>query len=307
MKVGTLYKGGSVSQYSDNRHVCFNLTTHISKSKYLLCTIVGLIFSFGANAQLDSLPVRLAGRVESVDTSYQVPYVHIVNIRTCMGVISDSLGIFKTSLLKNDTLLFRCLGFSDYVYTLPDSLPSNFYFLSLKLSPKSYELAVIDVLALTRKSQFRYDFTNVEVDLQAIEPVIIMPGVTNPNYRKLRQEKRSVYPTYIGGPLAFAYKMSQKSKSLKKLETLYQEDVKKLVTEKKYNMKLLHSFTGYDGEKLLAFFIYLNFSVDYLYKTNDYDIFIRIRDNMKTFEAHYKEHGLELDFIEADSVNSFKE
>ncbi len=264
--------------------------------------IIGLFFSFGAKAQLDSIPVRLAGRVESVDSANQLPYVHIINKITGMGVISDSVGIFKTSLMKSDTLIFRCLGFTDFTFVLPDSLPSNFYFISVKLSPTSYELEVVDVLALTRKSQFRYDFKNIEVDLHAIEPEIIIPGVTNPNYRRLREAKRPIYPTYIGGPLAFAYKMTQKSKSYKKLAALVAEDEKEIITKQKYNLELLQTFTGYEGNKLMAFFIYLNFSVDYIYKTNDYDIFLLISVSMKSFEEHFKKNGLPMEFIKSDSV-----
>ncbi len=301
--------GIDVFHKSSEMKICesFQLLSRLSKlaiASRSIWVIIGLIFSLGANAQLDTLPVRLAGRIESVDSAYEVPYVHIINKYTGMGVISDSLGIFKTSLLINDTIIFRCLGFTDFIFTLPDSIPSSFFFVNVKLSPHTYKLAVIDVLALTRKSQFRYDFTNVEVDLQALEPAIIIPGVTNPNYKKLREAKRPIYPSYIGGALGFISKMQKKNKSLKKLAALYKEDEKEEITMQKYNLELLQTFTGYDGKKLMAFFIYLEFSVDYIYETNDYDIFLLINVSMSSFEKYYNEHGLQMDFIEVDSIGS---
>lgn len=274
------------------------------KKIFIIKTLVlGLVLGFDANAQIDSIPVCLAGRVASVDSAFSLPYIHVINKHTGLGVISDSLGVFKTKLFKNDTLIFRCLGFSDYEYQLPDSLNSSIYFIQITMSPKSYELNMVDVYSLTQRNQFRYEFKHMPINEEGrLNRDIVIDGVTNPNYKKLREAERPIYPTFIGGATGFLYKMSHKSHSYEKLERNVVDDKLRQQANEKYSMSLLSEFTGYQGDKLLSFYIYLDFKSDYVYKTNAYDIYLLILKSMSSFEDHYKEHGLPLNFLEKDNV-----
>lgn len=269
---------------------------------FLFIQIIGLVFYLDANGQTDSIPVRLAGRVESVDSAFQLPYIHVINKRTGRGTISDSVGVFKIKLLQTDTLLIRCIGFTDYLYTLPDTLSSKICFITLKMLPTSYSLKEIDVYALTRQQQFKYDFIHVKLDDKLGDNELYIPGVSNPNYRKLRNKERPVYPTFVGGPFGFAYRMSAKGQSYERLAELVSEDKMKIEADKKYNMDLLSLFTGYTGNKLLAFYIYLSFTTTYVYNTDEYELYVRISQNMNPFEQHFKDHGLPINFLEGDKT-----
>lgn len=241
----------------------------------------------------------MAGRVESVDSSFQLPYVHIINKRTGQGVITDSVGVFKTNLFRKDTLIFRCLGFNDFLYNLPDTLSTNIFFVTLKMAPTSYQIKVVDIYALTPKRQFRYDFINMHVDeSEWVNQDIYIPGVNNPNYKKLRESERSIYPTYVGGPLAFAYKMTQRSKSYEELARLVAEDKMLEETSDKYSIDILQEVSGLSGDTLLAFYIYLDFSPKYIYDTHIYDLYIKVLESISPFKRHYKIHGLPIKFLE---------
>lgn len=267
--------------------------------KFLFIVLLGLVFYLDANSQIDSLPVRLAGRVESVDSAFQLPYVHVINKRTGMGVITDTVGVFKTTLLASDTLIFRCMGFDDRFYTLPDSLNSNYLFVKLNMGPKSYRIKEVEVLALTPQHQFKYDFINMPIKEQDWpNQDLYIEGVNNPNYRKLREAERPIYPTYVGGPLAWAYKMSSKSKSLEELARLVNEDRMLEAANKKYNMDILGEFTGFTGDTLFAFFTFLGFSAKYIFDTPEYNIYLEILRKIPQFEAHIKSNGLPFQFID---------
>lgn len=206
-------------------------------------------------------------------------------MRNGRGVISDSMGYFKIRLKPRDTLMFECLGFENNYFTLPDTLESNVCFFEVKLSPTSYHLKVIDVLALSRQSQFRQDFINMEPDNSAWEKQLIIPGVTKENYQFIKEEEKFNPRQTFNGPFsALYYKYSKEGKSLQKLATLLEEDEKEEVIQNKFNKSLVKSFTGYTGDTLNTFYRYLDFSIDYLYKTNAYRIFVEVQNKKLIFE-----------------------
>jgi hypothetical protein len=54
-------------------------------------------------AQIDALPVRLAGVVYANDITHSTPFVEVINLRTGRGVLSDSVGFFRITLFETDT------------------------------------------------------------------------------------------------------------------------------------------------------------------------------------------------------------
>lgn len=242
-----------------------------------------------SHAQTDTNIVRLAGVIVSTDTAQKAPFVHVINTRTGKGVISDSLGIFKIRIQRFDTLLFQCLGFEDNYLQLPDTLNTNVCFIEVSLSPTSYQLKVIDILALTRQSQFKYDFTHLKVENKSWEKQIIIPGVTKEDYEFIKKEEELLPHQTFDGPItALYYKFSKEGKSLQKLEELMKEDKKEKAVDKKFNKNKLQQFTDYKNDTLDAFYNYLNFSLNYLHQTTTYAIFLKVSEKKKKFECDLK-------------------
>lgn len=257
------------------------------------------VVNVDANSQIDSIPVKLAGRVESVDSVFQLPYVHVINKRTGMGVITDSVGIFKTRLLRCDTLIFRCLGFDDFIYTLPDTLLLNVFFVTLTMGPKSYRLREVDIFALTPQHQFKYDFINMPIDeSEWPNQDLYIPGVNNPNYRKLRETERQIYPTYYKNSFEFISKRYKRVQSLMALNTLVGQDKMMQASKNKYNMQMLGEFCGYAGDTLFSFYCHLAFTPEYVFNTPEYDLYVEVLKKMPEFEVRIKEDGLPYMFIE---------
>lgn len=239
-------------------------------------------------AQIDSLPVRIAGIIYGNDTSENTPFVHIINYRSGKGTISDSSGFFKTTMLKTDSLLFRCLGYEDKVFKLADTLNSTVLFFEIRLAKTSYYIDVIDILALSRLNQFRYDFIKIPLPENQWAQQLIIPGVTKENYKWIHKDERFIPKQTLGGPISGLYNLfSDREESIRKyLELINNEESDREIDEK-FNMKLLSEFTGYTGDTLIDFNLYLNFSRMYLLTTDAYHIFSRIKNKIPEFKKDY--------------------
>jgi hypothetical protein len=237
----------------------------------------------GAN---DSTLVRLSGIVESADTTDdKLVYVHIVNLRNRTGVISDSLGLFRMNIRHTDTLLFRSLGYQDFLYHLPDTFSTVACFIRVQLSPVSYQLTVVDIIALSRQSQFRYDFIHLKQEPYNRE--LIIPGITKKEREVIDYDQRALVP--IGSPVSLLYSaFNQKQKSLRKLIELKEHDKMSAKIEPKYNKKQIMRFTGYNDSVAYLFMQFLDYPEAYLLNTSEYELYVDISKRMLEFEEIYK-------------------
>ncbi|MDA3890399.1 MAG: hypothetical protein PF517_01915 [Salinivirgaceae bacterium] len=253
-------------------------------------TILSFILFYALNtfAQVDSLPIRLAGVIYSADTTVDNSYVHIINKRTGLGTISDSMGIFKTTLLKSDTLIFRALGYKDKIFALPDTLLSAVLFVEIKLQETSYLLDVIDILALSRMNQFCYDFTNMRLPTNEWENQFIIPGVSRKNYKWIRDDERVIPKQMLPSPISAIYNaFSDREKSIKKCLELINNEAGDKIIEEKFNMKMLSEFTGFTGDTLIDFKLFLNFSRSFLLSNDAYKIFVTVKNKLPEFKRIY--------------------
>jgi len=254
----------------------------------ILIGILLILLSVGVKAQIDSISIRLAGIIYGEDTVQNGSFVHVVNLRTGRGVISDSLGYFKTVLLKADTLLFGCLGYEDKLFVLPDTLSSTVLFVEIRLTEKSYYLDVVDILALSRENQFNYDFKTMPLLDNQWGQQLIIPGVTKDKYVWVhKEEKLYGHKTYTG-PFSLIYNtFSDEAKSLKKYAELLRNEEGDMLIDEKFNMQLLSDYTGFKGDTLIDFNLYLNFSRSYLLNTDGYHILLNVKNKLPAFKAEY--------------------
>lgn len=256
--------------------------------KQIVKIIISLYFLATASlsiAQSDTMQVRLAGVIYMNDSTSNSPFIHVINLRTGAGVISDSLGFFKIKIQKRDSLLFRCIGYDDKVFKLEDSMPLTTVFVKIKMSETTYTLKVIDVYALNRLSQFRYDFLKIPLPDDEIKYQIYIPGISQKKY-KWMLPKPSLIPTANGGSIIslLYYMWSKNGQSMMKYIKLLEEEDGNRKIDEKYNMKLLSEFTGFTGDTLIDFKVYLNYNRQYLLKTNKYDIFLDVQNRLPGFK-----------------------
>jgi len=221
-----------------------------------------------------------------------------------MGTISDSMGIFRIKADRNDTLIFRSLGFSDQHYPLYEFAYAISVFMKVKMFPTIYQLTVVDVFALTPQKQFEYDFIHTPLDDSYLKKQLVIQGVNKLDYRIVQTPDRPIFPTYVGGATGFIYKATKKGKSLQKLSELVTEDLILEENEYKYSFARLGEITGFTGDKLLSFYAYLNFSSSYISKTNGYDIIVEILRKLPFFETYYQTNGPILHLNDSTNQNN---
>lgn len=239
-------------------------------------------------AKLDSIPIQLSGLIYSRDSSQNSAFVHIINKRTGRGTISDTLGLFKTKMLKPDTLIIRAIGFEDKYFTLADSIVSKAVFVELCLEEKSYDIDVVDIIGLTRFKQFKYEFSHVEFATDKWEDQMIIPGVSRSEYQWIRKNEHSRPKKTINGPISAIYgAFNNKIASQRKYIELISNAEDDQIIDEKFNMKLLAEFTGFTGDTLVDFKLFLDYSRAYLLKHNAYEIFLNVKYRIPHFKEKY--------------------
>jgi len=259
--------------------------------RFLMSVIIIGISTGLSFAQIDTSQVKLAGIIYADDTVKAPPYVHVVNKRTGKGVISDSLGLFKIKINRNDTLIFKCIGFTDKIFVLSDTVNSAILFLKIILAKTSYSLKVINIFALTRYKQFRYDFIHFPMPDNLWEKQIIIPGVTKYlPVSKYKSDRRVIPEAVMGGASlisALYYRWNKYGRSLIEMMELVDREEEDKIIDEKFNMKLLFEFTGFTGDTLIDFKLYLDYSRIYLLNTNQYDIFENVKEQIPEFKKTY--------------------
>ena len=242
-----------------------------------------LFTTTSANAQIfgDSSLVKVSGIIVDSDSITPIPFVNIINNRTNKGTISDTNGFFRISILKTDTILFSSLSFEKKPFHLSDTTAASCFF-KIIMNNKNYKLAVVNVYALSKQSQFRYDFVHINLPehLYIKGRKIYVPGI--PNYDGPRNPNASP----IGSPVSFFYsKFSKREKSIRKLNKLLKQDSINYIINSKYNEKIVYELTGLKGNELIEFIKFCDFDNHYLLKNTEYDIYTKIIQKHKNFKS----------------------
>ncbi len=250
---------------------------------YLFISLVFIsLFSTIVNAQTfkDSSLVKVSGIIVGSDSVTPISYVNIINKRTNKGTISDTTGFFSISILQTDTIFFSSLSFEKKPFYLTDTLCLASYFFKVIMNDKNYKLAVIDVYALSKQSQFRYDFVHLDLPEHLYGKKIYIQGI--PHY----DGPRDLDAPLIGSPISYFYsRFSKREKSKRKLKQLEKQDAINKIIDSKYNKEIVSNLTGLKEEKLNEFMKFCDFDNQYLLKNKEYDIYIKIMQNYKKFKS----------------------
>lgn len=238
---------------------------------FLLLT-VSINSVFAQYKQLDIHSKILSNKDSSV-----IGYVHIINLTTKHGVISDYNGEFHFTVNENDTIKFSVLGY-EQLKIAAKSVTSTIY-----LSPKNYELEEFTVIPYKDYEEFKEAFINlviVDSSLKMNQSLFMFEEdlfLFNNNGR---------FGIVVQGPISSLYDyFSKRGKSKIRYEELLARDRYKSYLATKYNNKLVAEVTKIDDEKKIDEFMkYCNFSDEFIAKSNDYDIIKAIQDNFKKFK-----------------------
>lgn len=245
--------------------------------------IISLLFlSFSSVGQNRLL---LGGVVTNHLTGEPVNAVHVLNLTDSLATITSPEGAFRIPAKVGDSLVFSIIGYSTraMIVSEEDLLAD---FVRVKMVQRSYELGEVEVNPFGTKEQFRERFMELEVDDGTIEIV----GVKGPS-----KDRRTIPVTedaneikkakYMLSPASFIYgNLSKDAKARQELHRLNKEKEKHRYNYQKFNENVVNRITGYEGEQLVAFMDYCNFSQQQIYSYNDYELTIAILNKQKAYE-----------------------
>ncbi|HRN40701.1 MAG TPA: hypothetical protein PK649_01350 [Vicingus sp.] len=225
-------------------------------------------------AQYKQLDIH--SKILSKKDSSVIGFVHIINLTTKHRVISDYNGEFHFTVNENDTIKLSVLGYEQLKLNAK-MVPSTIY-----LSPKNYELDEFTVIPYKDFEEFKEAFINlviIDTTLKMNQSLFMFEEdlfLFNNNGR---------FGVVVQGPISSLYDyFSKRGKSKKRYEELLAKEKYKSYLATKYNNKLVAEVTKLDDEKKIDEFMkYCNFTDEFIYKSNDYDIIKAIQDNFKTF------------------------
>ena len=220
--------------------------------------------------------VEISAKILSEKDSSAIGFVHIINLTTKHGVISDYNGHFNFTVNETDTLKFSVLGY-EHIKLVGNIIPKTIY-----LTPKNYELEEFTVIPYKDYEEFKEAFINLILIDSSIQmnQSIIMFGEDLYLYRN-----NGRFGIVIEGGISKLYDyFSKHGKSKMRYEELMARDRYKSYLATKYNNLVVASATPLtDKSEIEAFMKYCDFTDEFISKSNDYEI-------IKEIQVKYKEY-----------------
>jgi len=214
-----------------------------------------------------------------------------VNKRGKNIVITDTLGNFSIDAIKGDTLHFSALGFQNKVVHVNDSLIAYSKSVLIFLSQRKYQLKEVIIEGFGEYSDFKKKFYDLNIKADTLN--LGLPKA-KPGLPMLLDDKyiKSI-KFLVNSPVSFSpisylfYNLNKKEKSKRKVVILEKDDKIQELADQKYNKQKLANWTGLKDEELTNFFLFCNFSKDYVLQNSELDIMIKVNENLKIFKGEH--------------------
>ncbi|MCF8258623.1 MAG: hypothetical protein K9J06_13795 [Flavobacteriales bacterium] len=235
-----------------------------------------------AHAQLRP---QVHGLLLDAITERPVSSAHIINFTDSLATISSSEGMFSVIATEGDSIYISCIGY--YAKALiVDQAKLMAELVVVRMMPRQYELAEVEVNPLGSKAQFKERFMELDVDDGTVDVIGVKRPSKNPRTIPVTEDADEIKKAkYLLNPASFIYgNLSKDAKARQELHRLKAEDQKHDANRLKYNEKVVARITGYEGEKIRDFMDFCNFSDSQVYQMNDYQITVSILSRQREFE-----------------------
>lgn len=223
--------------------------------------------------------VELLSTILNQKDSTPIGFVHIINLTTRHGVISDYNGKFNFTVDVKDTIKISVLGFESQKI-VGEQVPTVIY-----LTPKNYDLEEFTVLPYKDYEEFKEAFINLDLPDSSLKmnPHLFMFGEEMFLYRAANNSGIT-----IDGPISGLFDLfSKHAKSKRRYEDLLARDRYKSYLATKFNNKVVENATPLTDQKEIAYFMtYCDFSDDFLAQANSYDIVVQIQHCYKEYSTN---------------------
>lgn len=247
---------------------------------------------FCSQAQLIVInPKYVSGILVDNETSRRISFVHILNESLRLSAISDTSGRFTIRAKSGDTLVFGVLGYLGRFIVLNDTAFKTG--LSVSLIPRTYEIAEVEVFAITSYTQFKEKFQRLKLPRTETD-------VLRENLQQVAQEigKEAKYEMAMkqaaeGGNLMSAPILSPEEIQRIKLKQILKDDKIQAEIDKKYNRHIVGNLTGLKDLELDEFMLFCKFDRKFLQFGSQYDILVKVLEKLAEFKELKKKGSIQ--------------
>lgn len=266
-----------------------SITTTMGNKTGLISLL--LVFSFflckaqDKPIKLDSL-YMVVGRVSDKSTDSPLPFAGIFNKSTGEGTITDTLGIFRIKAHPTDTLKITCLGFIPMKLELSSYNFGHLPMVQAHLNRRVFVLKSVDIKGISWRQ-----FKNQVMSQKAKEEPAKMYTINKELAFDLKTLAQFGKGPVGGGsiPLSFPDKKAIQREKVEKLE---EESIRNEEIKQKYSKKMVERLTGLKDDELIAFEDFCNFSNDFLYRTNEYNLIMVVLSRYDEFRQMKKRNAM---------------
>ena len=235
---------------------------------------IWLFFILIIFSQLFYAQERVFGVIENDADSKPISNVHVINLNSVVGTISNKEGVFEIDANVNDTLFFSYLGFKSIKVRVTNDL-IKFKNTKIKLTELAYALEEIIVTPYKLTGYLEIDAKNVPISNSYRYSI---PGLPTKGYEAGSRNPGAISKVFgaIFNPVDFLYNLfGKKPKQLKKL---------KLMKDDFRIRELLN--TKFDRETLVELLQIQKFDLDEILRNCSYsESFIVGANDLQILEA----------------------
>lgn len=250
--------------------------------RWVFIFFISIFSTVGLKAQTNG---TLKGLLLDSWVEKPVASAHIVNFTDSLATISSSEGMFRLNAGAGDSIYITCIGYAGKAFVVdPAMLLAEV--VVIRMAPKSYQLAEVEVNPFGSKAQFQRRFMELQVNDGSIDVVGVPKPTKAPRDIPITEDANEIKKAkYMLNPASFIYgNLSKDAKARQELHRLKAEDEKFSENNRKYNEKVVARITGYTTEKSREFMDYCNFSEAEIFQLNDYQLTLAIMSKQKAFE-----------------------
>ena len=180
---------------------------------------IWLFFILIIFSQLFYAQDRVVGVTENDADSKPISNVHVINLNSVVGTISNKDGVFEIDANVNDTLFFSYLGFKSIKVRVTNDL-IKFKNSKIKLTELAYALEEIIVTPYKLTGYLEIDAKNVPISNSYRYSI---PGLPTKGYEAGSRNPGAISKVFgaIFNPVDFLYNLfGKKPKQLKKLQLM---------------------------------------------------------------------------------------
>ncbi|HNW51612.1 MAG TPA: carboxypeptidase-like regulatory domain-containing protein [Prolixibacteraceae bacterium] len=115
----------------------------MNRHKTVIFFLLFLSFLSAKAQEIDLYVVTIKGVIVGADDGEPIPYVHVINPREHSATTTNADGYFSISMLTDDTLIIKSIGYEEYHFKLKEFPPKELY--KIILNPVRYKLNEITV------------------------------------------------------------------------------------------------------------------------------------------------------------------